>query len=440
MKGDFSRRTFDPGKHFSRVLMQQGRVFTDSDLNDLVSIQLYLLRTAIADFSGPVAPIGDAFKIEPLTDASGNVVHNDFLIRAGHLYLDGVLVENDADTRYKAQPDYPVEADAIIGGTQLVYVDVWERHITHVQDGRIREVALGGPDTTTRAKVVWQIKTNPLESGTSCADVQATWSTLVDNWQPLHRGELAARTKTPAGFAAGDPCITPPDARYRGSANRLYRVEIHRGGAAGSATFKWSRENGSIVFPIRSLAGTLAAVETLGDDEPRSAASGDWIEVIDDDRVMLNEPGALAQVESVDSVERSLMLAPASGSPSLPDYDESSPGHPLLRRWDHKHGVEDGGSPAPDGGLVIEEDVWITLEDGIEVRFSARSDGTQQRYRTGDYWLIPARTATGDIEWPEEPDATPVALSPMGAMHYYAALAVVDDGGVVDCLADLRDR
>ena len=32
MKGDFSRITFDPKKHYSRVLMQQGRVQLDAVL------------------------------------------------------------------------------------------------------------------------------------------------------------------------------------------------------------------------------------------------------------------------------------------------------------------------------------------------------------------------------------------------------------------------
>ena len=38
--------------------------------------------------------------------------------------------------------------------------------------------------------------------------------------------------------------------------SRLYRVEIHKGGKVDkdefeeTATFKWSRENGSVVFPI----------------------------------------------------------------------------------------------------------------------------------------------------------------------------------------------
>lgn len=38
MKGDFIRNTFDLLKHYSRVLMQQGRVRVDADWNEQNSI------------------------------------------------------------------------------------------------------------------------------------------------------------------------------------------------------------------------------------------------------------------------------------------------------------------------------------------------------------------------------------------------------------------
>ena len=45
---------------------------------------------------------------------------------------------------------------------------------------------------------------------------------------------------------------------------------------------------------------------------------------------------------------------------------------------------------------------WIALEDGILIQFQpVQSPGTgANTYRTGDYWLVPARVATGDVEWP----------------------------------------
>ena len=63
-------------------------------------------------------------------------------------------------------------------------------------------------------------------------------------------------------------------------------------------------------------------------------------------------------------------------------------------------------------------------------------------YRTGDYWLIPARTATGDVEWPRNDKKEPIAVEPHGVEHHYAPLAyaILNSDGKVDNdkIADLR--
>jgi hypothetical protein len=68
-------------------------------------------------------------------------------------------------------------------------------------------------------------------------------------------------------------------------------------------------------------------------------------------------------------------------------------------------------------------------------------DGT---YRTGDYWLIPARTATGDVEWPKERDEEgnpiPEALPPHGIEHHYAPLAIISVNGDGVAVEDCRCR
>ena len=53
MKIDISRDSFDPNAHYSRVLMQQGRVQLDSDWNEQVEIQLRQLRALAEDLGGP---------------------------------------------------------------------------------------------------------------------------------------------------------------------------------------------------------------------------------------------------------------------------------------------------------------------------------------------------------------------------------------------------
>ncbi|MGE6736827.1 DUF6519 domain-containing protein, partial [Streptomyces sp. NPDC059900] len=52
MKGDFSRRTHDPRKHYSAVLHEQGRVLTDADFDEEHQIVTGAHETAVADLAG----------------------------------------------------------------------------------------------------------------------------------------------------------------------------------------------------------------------------------------------------------------------------------------------------------------------------------------------------------------------------------------------------
>src|SRR5215469_16357680 len=162
MKGDFTRDTFDPTKHFSRVLMQQGRVTLDADPNEQVSILLHYLRTLASDLIGPYATPA----LNPGFLLGYDDKNKDLSIGPGRYYVDGILVENDFACDYTQQADFPLPAgDALAAELQAqtskafwIYLDVWERHITWIEDDDIREKALNGADTCTRAKVVWQVK------------------------------------------------------------------------------------------------------------------------------------------------------------------------------------------------------------------------------------------------------------------------------------------
>jgi hypothetical protein len=68
--------------------------------------------------------------------------------------------------------------------------------------------------------------------------------------------------------------------------------------------------------------------------------------------------------------------------------------------------------------VPLTEGGWIPLEDGVQVWFQV--DGS---YRPGDYWLIPARTLTADVEWPRDTAGRPLMLPPAGPVVRYAPLA-----------------
>ena len=88
----------------------------------------------------------------------------DLLIAPGRIYVDGILCENEAEpAKLLAQPDLPGAALPTAAGSYAVFLDVWERHVSAGEqraDGfpPIREAALGGADTASRVRVVWQVR------------------------------------------------------------------------------------------------------------------------------------------------------------------------------------------------------------------------------------------------------------------------------------------
>ena len=467
-RGDFTRDTFDPRNHYLRVLMQQGRVQLDADWNEQTAILLRYLQALAEDIigahGGPIRRLGFEIFTTEDNQLDNNNVLKGFKISTGRYYVNGILCENNRTSKnpkaisYYEQPDYPLNSDKDkIPLPVLVYLDVWERHITYVEDNYIREVALGGADTTTRSKVIWQVKVQQLgQDGnfrdvTSCTSAEKHWDKLLKEWQSPNRGLLKARVyknnKT-------EPCIVHPDLGYQGVENQLYRVEIHKGGEAGQATFKWSRENGSVVFAIAPVmipdnrnnlsSQSQTVTVTLHQwwrDERFGLKIGNWVEIVDDEYVLHQLADPLWQVEKIDPE----MLQVTLKRHQPPNEVKQNFSHNcLLRRWDHKqrHGVT-----LSDGAIKIveEDDTWVAIEDGVQIQFQKASthDGqsTKHTYRTGDYWLIPARTATGDIEWPIA-NGKPEALLPHGIQHHYAPLAIVSsrDGNLIIPPDDCRRR
>ncbi len=377
MKGDFSRDSFNARKHYAGVLMQQGRVQLDADWNEQHSIIRHRFDVEAKDVIGESgAPLHDAgFQ---LTTADGKAV----TIGAGRYYVGGILCENEAAIDYAHQPDLP-SAPAIAGLLEaapttvaILYLEAWRRVVTALDDAEIREVALGGPDTAIRSKTVWQVKALPVKPSASgpvsCGDAFPEWDDLV----APGTGALSARSEPTA--ATGNLCLLPPSAGYQRLQNQLYRVEIHQGGAPGTATFKWSRDNGAVLSAIESFNGQQIVVHDLGRDATLGFSNGQSVELVDDLVELSGQPGPFFVIDHVVEGSRTVVLttAPAAVNLSL---------HPKLRRWD---------APLAAVNATTTADGWTVLEAGVQVKFEAG------QYNSGDYWTFAARTVTADIDWP----------------------------------------
>jgi hypothetical protein len=219
-----------------------------------------------------------------------------------------------------------------------------------------------------------------------------------------------------------EPCQLPPSAGFFGLENQLYRVEIQKSGDRNSATFKWSRENASVETSILNIVANRVTVADLGKDTVLGFAGGQWVEIVDDESILKNSPRPLVQIDHVDPQGPAIIL---KSTVTLPAGSKN----PRVRRWDQV------GASAVPGGLGMAASTFIPLENGIQVSFS---DGS---YNAGDYWLIPARTAGAEIEWPpfEIPNTNPIAQPPLGIRHHFSRLALFEvKGGVIGTPQDCR--
>jgi Family of unknown function (DUF6519) len=462
MKGDFSRDSFDRTRHYSRVLMQQGRVQLDADWNEQTSILWAYLRGLTVDLLGPhggphsgpgfqiITPKTDLTKeldaprnpASPEVQAALKTLLDDarykFVLGSGRYYVDGFVCENERDVPLEDQPDHELtdgsdEAKLLNGeAPALVYLDVWERHVTALEDAHIREVALGGPDTTTRARVLWQVRLSEfdpsvLEAGAMTDAKWEAWKANRDGARPRMRAQAEP------GSSAGGPCSIPPESKFRGTENQLYRVEIHQGTNTleKPVTFKWSRENGSVLTAwtgSRPAGGSGLGLEVMS---ARDFVSGGWVELLDDEHELEGQPGTLVQVLRVDG--DALVIDPMT-TDGPTDYGKFGT-HPKIRRWDQ---VQRADLVFKNGAITVPDEAtkWIELEGGIRVQFQGTAT---TRYRTGDYWLIPARVLTGQIEWPGD-SANPDWLEPHGVTHHYAPIAWRDAVGTVQNLRRFFNR
>src|SRR5689334_11536003 len=109
MRGDFSRSTFRPEKHYSGVRLQQGRLQTEADANEAQDIFAWRTHTQTLDSLGlaageqasagfALAAAADGLPLDERAAAASRepLPPGDFFISKGRYYVDGQLCVNEA--------------------------------------------------------------------------------------------------------------------------------------------------------------------------------------------------------------------------------------------------------------------------------------------------------------------------------------------------------
>jgi hypothetical protein len=468
MSFDSSRFTFDPWQNFSGVVMPQGRVQLDSDWNEWLAEFNRRIQAETLDVvgrAGVPSSTPDGFRIA-LTTVAGKA---SVSIGPGRMYVDGILAENHgtpvpnpetwtpaadalpasaypdwdlslAELRgagavdYNSQPYYPNPAGfPQTGGPYLVFLDVWQREITFLEDPDLVEKAVG-VDTTGRMQTVWQVKwldASDIAGVTCTTDVPAFDTVLLPPGPRLTTGVVQSNQT--------GPCCLTSNGGFTGLENQLYRVEIHQAGAAGTATFKWSRDNASVATGVTGIGsgGTVLTVQSTGKDSVLRFSPNDWVEITDDWLELNGLPGDLRQVAFVSDSAKTVTLGAAlSGSFPVDANGQTTPArHTRLTRWDQKGQIfksdgktvwadltlagSTGDIPVPPAGTSL------ILENGITVSFDRIA--TASLFISGHAWNFAARTADGTVEYLDN-------APPRSIHHHYARLSLVTVPGLpTDC-------
>lgn len=409
----------------------------------------------------------------------------DVCVGPGRCYVDGRLCENP--NHRMVTVDAATLARARASGSRLVaYVDVWECYVSAYEDASLRDVALGGLDTSGRTRTVAQtwlllpsdfdadeafasnsdrgeialavgngiLQDNLLyrfevhEAGFAARDRAGDDEIAAQLRDPADRSNdgsallaLAGTSETPAGQYL--QIVDPPghsallrvlgreqqDAQPGEPATTLLRVADAPSELLGRAlrvraiaSMLWSRQNGNLVFAVDKATPATQPAQRFSTVVLRDEAARGG-ELQIGDVVVLSDPA------------RSDNLA-AGFVTSIVDSSVDVPGAVTL--------TVQGEVPVLGAGATLRK--WdgilpIDARNGsppvsagdLNVRFAESG-----YYRSGDYWHAAVRPdGSPPLDWARDQSGSAVFLPPLGIEHTYAPLAWVSLSA--DGYADIED-
>ena len=395
MKGNISRYSYRPDERYSGVYQVQGGMVTDADLGEQATIARRRTDALGHDSVGHGVPVEDG--AVGLTANAGGPIP---FLREGVVYAEGVRGELRATgpvaggmDLYPLQVDFPMAPDLPASGDHLVYVDIWERMISHLEEPYLADAGLHGVETAFRSRTMTQVKIAPQDQ---LADIESG----SGRFPRIGTGELTVTAIDPETiFDECDPCADTVAAEQT-VPNALYRLEIVSVDGDANAPdvirIAWSSENGSAAAP--------ATVNH--EDFERSGAVYEFFSTVTASHLGVHHDSAGAAVTAF--VES---LSETPNPPAAPGGDP----WPNVRRWDGMVTVDFGAGTAerigagPDVTLTGDT-VTITTDS-----FTAALDFDGKSVVAGDYWLVELRRLG-------TPEVMAVQATPVGILHNYCVL------------------
>ncbi len=457
---DLSRDATDFRKQYAGVRMQQGRVLTDDDFNEAARLDAEALRRTRLETIGPYGSCDSGFLPANLGTFQGRVT---FDLSAGSLELGGLRLELPGDEQFHQQKnwlDFDPGADAPLppqGGksrVDLIWIEAWQQPVSAVEDRELFEVALGGPDTSTRIRTMQRVRIMPDVGSGDCGEA---WRRVCLSWSPLGSMaddmELVPQSRLKVTFtepsSSASLCSPGLSGGYLGAENQAIRVQ-----AVSATHFTWGFDNAAPLYRavLMSEGGSRVKLRLL--TQPKDAVhwplKGQVVELLPWGAALPNgervaaSGGHFSRVASSydpDSQEFTIATAPAAGFDS---------------RWENRTDTGSFYTPCIVNGVDQERFVYLRIwnrgedlaspalmplasgnlgQSGLSISFQAPP-------RAGDYWIIAARPSAPDVVTPWS-FTRGEGARPNGIRRYRAPLALVKwlpGGGskVLDCRLPFR--
>jgi hypothetical protein len=451
MGSDRARLSYDAKQQYRSVVAQQGRVTLEADSNEAQQIISEELREETLDFVGSSGTPDDGYEVQALEN-NGSF---DFSVSPGTMYVGGIRVFLDAPTPptptptrtnpllikysdqkqtewldYKSDPDW-VEPSAVANATlkqEFIYLHLREQEVSAVEDSALREVALGGPDTTQRVRLIQRIvrlSTDKTECSSALGTAITAWNNKGLNYDPKTMRLMSAATlkvETNESAPPSDPCDPAARGGYLGAENQLIRVQISQSDSTGYKLV-WGFDNASFLYRVKAKNNTTENNTTNTTLQLQSQPVDDFHRPKKDQAVeVLRSAAKLSNGEYVASAtgfvtKLAAPYDPVSQEitfPSLPNeyLDASQTPQLFLRVWEEEKPFESGKSV-------------ILGDTGLQVTLQTSGN---QPFHIGDYWIFAVRPSTPEQVYPKrylpEPNK-PQPQSPDGPRLWVCPLAVI---------------
>jgi Family of unknown function (DUF6519) len=428
MTADIARITYDPTRQYRSVLRQQGRVTLEADENEAAVIEVEALRLETVDLIGPAVAVGGGYAVS----TSGSTI----TIALGVFYLGGWRLELDAKVDWANQPDWldadPAGATVLRTPTAVIALLASEQSVCAVEDQALREVALGGPDSAARARLMQHFLRIPIE-GNTCADGAATVNQLLGE-DGVTLGpdlQLLSQALLQAGFVPGPPntdaCTPVAAGGYLGADNQLIRVTVKDYDSnSGTGTLLWGWNNASLLYRATEASDPYTLTLTnVPVDEEHAPQLGQWVEILraeadlGDDNFIADSQGFVTDLDQGYSFDTGEIVL----HDALPTaYQDNKP--PLfVRLWQ-------AAVPFTTGQVTALDSV-----SGITVTVTLPALPSQIAGRP--FWRFAVRPATPQAIYP--PRYLEAPQPPDGPRQWITDLAVVSSsGGALTVIDDCR--